>query len=895
MSDSVELKWHALEAEEVLKRVEGRKEGLTEGEAGERLAKYGPNEIKKEKTTPAWKIFVEQFKNVLMVLLIGAAAFSFLIGEALDAIVILAIVVASAALGFTQEHRSEKAVQMLKKLAAPTATIIREGKEKAVSSNVIVPGDIVVLRAGDRVPADIRLLEVFNLKLDEASLTGESQPLDKKIDPVPEDKIINDRTDMTYSGTIVTYGRALGVAVATGMKTEFGKIAGTVQAEKKTETPLERRMGSIGKWLTLFALGVCVIVIVLGLMKGVEVFTMILTGISLAVAAVPEALPVVVTGALAIGMYEMAKRRAIVRRLPAVETLGSTSIICSDKTGTLTKGEMTVRKVYADGKFVDVSGVGYEPKGAFSIEGAPIDPTKNDTLNKLLMAAVLCNDAKYYYEGDRCTVTGDTTEGALLILAAKAGITESTLKHKRVNEIPFTSERKRMTTVHRLQDVKNHIVAIKGATELVLERCKLIAKEGKAFELTPEERAKISAINERMASDALRVLALAYKEEAAIPEKLDEKEFEKDFIFLGLVGMIDPPRDEVKDALKLCNDAGIKAVMITGDHKLTAVAVAKELGIINDRNDMVLTGAELEKIPDEEFEKIVEDVKVYARVSPEHKMKIVKALKKKGYVVAMTGDGINDATALRMSDIGVAMGITGTEVTKETADMVLADDNFASIVSAVSEGRRIFDNIKKYLAYLLRCNLAEIGVLLVGTIMAIPLPLTAIQLLWVNLTTDGLPALALGVDPAELDVMKRKPRPLKGSLMSKEEMILYFVVLPIILTAALLFNFTWALANESEVEARTQILTVMIVCELLIALSCHNLKRSIFRTGLFTNKFLWIAVGISFIMQLIILYVPFLHAPFDITYPSLQDWLFAAVTGAGIFLFAEGSKKFVPD
>jgi Ca2+-transporting ATPase len=894
MSEPQETKWHALEVEEALKAIGGRKEGLTEGEAGERFTKYGPNEIKKEKATPLWKIFVEQFKNVLIILLLVATAFSFLVGEPLDAVVILAIVIASASLGFTQEYRSEKAVQLLKKLAAPVATIVRDGKERTVSSSNIVPGDIIVLHAGDRVPADLRLLEVFNLKIDEASLTGESLPVGKKTDQVSADKIINDRTNIAFSGTVVTYGRGLGVAVATGMNTEFGKIAGIVQAEEKTETPLERRMNAFAKWLVLFMLAICVVVVVLGIVKGVPPFTMILTGISLAVAAVPEALPAVVTGALAIGMYEMAKKRAIVRKLPAVETLGSTSIICSDKTGTMTKGEMTVSRIYLDGRFVDVSGVGYEPKGSFSVEGKPIDPEKSDTLYQLLKAAFLCNDSKLYQESGKWIVTGDTTEGALTVVAAKAGITESTLKHKRINEIPFTSERKRMTTVccslHALPETENKLVAIKGAPEIVLDRCKMIAKEGKALELTAEERKKVSAVNERMASEGLRVLALAYKEEEEVPEKLDEKTFETNFLFLGLAGMIDKAREEVKDALRLCRNAGIKVVMITGDHKLTAVAVAKELGMVDEENNMVLTGAELEKISDEEFDKIVESVKIYARVSPEHKMRIVKALKNKGYVVAVTGDGINDAIALKNSDIGVAMGITGTEVTKEVADMVLADDNFATIVSAVREGRRIFDNIKKYLAYLLRCNITELGVLLVGTLMAIPLPLTAIQLLWVNLTTDGLPALALGVDPPEADLMNRNPRPRKAGITSRRETLVYFVIAPIILTIILLLNFTWSLGNESEVEARTQLLTVMIVCELLMALSCRSLRHPIIKAGPFANKFLLIAVAISFLMQLFVLYVPSMYGPFDITQPSLQDWLLAAISGAVIFGLVETLK-----
>lgn len=707
--------WHTLEPDAVLQNIGSNRDGLSEQEVKGRREKYGINEIRREKKISPLKLFIEQFENILIILLLAATAFSLLVGEVLDAVVIFAIVIASAGLGFIEEFRSENAVQLLKQLAAPTVTLIREGKEQVVPSSDIVPGDIVVLRVGDKVPADIRLIEVFNLKIDEAPLTGESLPVEKNVTVLPENTVIPDMTNMSFSGTVVTYGRGLGVVVSTGMKTEFGKIAKTVQEEQKTETPLERRMNTISKTLISFMLCVCALVAFFGIIRGYAILDMILWGISLAVAAVPEALPAVVTGSLAVGMYEMARRKAIIRRLPAVETLGGTSIICSDKTGTMTKGEMTVRRMYVEDKVIEVSGAGYEPKGAFYIDGQEIDSKKSEGLLRLLKASALCNDAKLANEKGKWMVIGDTTEGALLVVAAKAGIYVEKLNQGRVNEIPFTSERKRMTTIHVVPEFDKKLVLMKGAPEVVLEKCSRVFMNGKSTLLSQEKKKGILEVNEKMASDALRNLALAYREEIDVPDDLDE-EFERNFIFLGLVGMIDPPRPEVKEALKLCDNAGIKVVMITGDHKLTAVAVAKELGIVKDDNSLILTGAELERMPEEDFDKIVENVKVYARVSPEHKMRIVKALKEKGHIVAMTGDGINDAAALKMADIGISMGITGTEVTKETSDMILADDNFATIVNAVKEGRRIFDNIKKYLVYLLQCNLAEIATMLVATL-----------------------------------------------------------------------------------------------------------------------------------------------------------------------------------
>ncbi|MEM0076845.1 MAG: cation-translocating P-type ATPase [Thermoproteota archaeon] len=889
----LEYVWHALPIEKVFEILKTRKEGLTQEEAKERLSLYGFNEIEKEKEKSVLLLFVQQFNNPLILLLIVATLFSALIGEVLDAAVILVVVLASAGLGFVEEYRSEKAIQLLKKLTLPETHVIRNGKETSIPTREVVVGDIIILRSGDRVPADLRLIETFNLRIDESSLTGESIPVEKFATILSADTLLFDRVNMAYSGTLVTYGRGTGVVVATGMNTEFGKVAKIVQAEEEVETPLERRMNTIGKWLIAFSLSVCGVVAFLGILRGNPLIEMILWGISLAVAAVPEALPAVVTGSLAIGMYEMAKRKAIVKRLPAVETLGCTSVICSDKTGTMTKGEMTVKKIYVSGKFFDVSGSGYEPKGSFYFYNEKVDLNQERDLYLLLKFAALCNDAKLIYENKVWRIIGDTTEGALVVAARKAGITEEELNvYKRVNEIQFTSERKRMTTIHVAPEGEKLVAIMKGAPEVVVTKCNYVIENGNIKILTEEKMAEILKVNENMAEVGLRNIAVAYKEEKKLPEELNEEEFERNFIFLGVLGILDPPREEVKEAIQLCKDAGIDVVMITGDHKLTAETIAKELNLVGDENNIVLTGADLEKIDEVELSKIAEKVKIYARVSPEHKMKIVAALKRKGHIVAMTGDGINDAPALKMADIGVAMGITGTEVTKETADVVLADDNFATIVSAVKEGRRIFDNIKKYLTYLLRCNIAEILFMLVSTLIGLPLPLTAVQLLWVNLTTDGLPAIALGIEPAEEDVMKRKPRSLKESIFTKKDVLLYFIFIPAMITLFLLSLFLWSLSNESLIEARTQALTAMILIELLMAISSHSLSKPIIKAKPFSNKFLWYAVFSSLLLQLLILYIPFLHPAFDVTYPSAQDWLLAILSSLVVFATVEFFKAF---
>jgi Ca2+-transporting ATPase len=886
-------------------------QGLTTQEANERLAKYGPNSLKKEKGTSAWKILAGQFTDILMIILLIATALSIAVGEITDAVIILIIVFASAALGFTQEYRSEKAVEALKKMTAPTASVLRDGKEARIPADQLVPGDIIVLYAGDKVPADARLIEAYTLKDDEAPLTGESNPVQKSSETLPEATQLNDRDNMVYSGTVVVYGRGKAIVTETGMNTEFGKIAQMVQSAPTEETPLEKRLSGVGKWIGILCITVAASVGIVGVVvEGRPILDMVLWAVSLAVAAVPEALPAIVTGALAIGMYRMAKVNAIVKRLPAVETLGSCSVICSDKTGTMTKGEMTVRNIYVNDQAIKVTGIGYAPEGEFQLNDKAITPDSN--LKALLKASVLCNDSGLEKDSQsgKWIVKGDPTEGALVVTAQKAGISkaELDLAQPRVFEVPFSSERKRMTTIHT--DDTKRIAYMKGAPEMVIERCNKILLSGKVVAFTEENRARYFKITEDLAKQALRNLAFAYKELPMDGEFTEE--MEQDFVFIGIMSMIDPPRPEVRDAIAICKKAGIRVVMITGDHKLTATAVGKELKLIDENHaeEQVVTGEQLEKMSDEQLGDIVEKTVIYARVAPEHKVRIVKAWKAKNQVVAMTGDGVNDAPALKMSDIGVAMGISGTEVSKEAASMVLSDDNFASIVKAVREGREIFENIKKYLTYLLQCNIMEILVMFFAVVMVpylaawlspgsdpvtvgdAAIALTAVQLLWMNLVTDGLPAIALGVDPGDPDLMDRKPRKPDESVFSRDVKV-YLGGMSVLMSAILLVTFFMHAPWTSEfhlLEARTQLLTAMIVMELVVALCMRSLKYPLYKVGPFKNKFLWAAILASFGLQLVILYVPGLQPLFDVHQPELIDWAVAALSGAIVFATIEIGK-----
>ncbi len=892
--------WHSKKSEQVLDELKVGPEGLDEQEVQNRLAKYGYNElIAKKKTTPL-QIFLSQFKDVFVIMLLVATAVSFAIGENIDGAIIATIVILNSIVGFITEYRSEKAIEAMKKLTAPKARVIRGGNEIIVPAKEIVPGDIVLFEAGDRVPADARLLEVVNLKADEAILTGESAAVNKNLAVINKQASIADRKNSVFMATHMTYGRGKAVVTSTGMNTEFGKIAEMVQTMDVEESPLKQKLERFAKKLGIIIVIVSALIFaielyeifVIGLAPSADPLANILeafeTAIALAVSAVPEGLPAVVTTSLALGARELTKKNAIIRRLSSAETLGATTIICSDKTGTLTKGEMTVRKIFVNSKMIDVTGAGYASKGDFLENGASINFSNHKELKLLLEAGTLCSTASYDGKG----IIGDTTEGALIVAAAKAGIIKKTMESQfpRVHEIPFTSERKLMTTVH--QTSKNKLVAYtKGAPEIILSRCKKVYVDGKIRDLSKQDTQIILDSNEKMATNALRVLGIAYQDLSNVDlENVAQKTTEENLIFLGLTGMIDPPRDEAKEANLKCRTAGIRTIMITGDHKLTAVAIAKELEMI--QNDKVLTGAEIDNLSDIEFDTVVEDVSVYARVSPEHKLRIVKVLQKKGEIVAMTGDGVNDAPALKQADIGIAMGITGTDVTREAADMVLADDNFATIVTAVEGGRGIYDNIRKFSFFLLRSNFDELGIIGLFALMGLELPLTAGMILWLNLMTDGGPALALTMDPPEDDLMNRPPRkPNEGILHGRIFSIIVTFILQFTLTGGLFYWQYYILGQPLE-YARTMAFMRATLQELFIVWNCRSEKRNAFRVGFFSNKFLLIAVLVSAAITVALPFIPVLGPGIGLfeTVPIVNpvDWaIIIGASASGLLILPE--------
>jgi len=864
-------KWFRLPAEEVLSRLNTSLNGLTEEEAKRRLELYGFNEISERKKRGALDIFIDQFKSILVLLLVVSTIVSFILGEIKDAVAILVIVVINAILGFVQEYRAEKSVEMLKKLAAPKATVIRNGIERVIPAREVVLGDIIVLKAGDRVPADARIIEAMNLRVDESILTGESVPVDKISEPIDAESLqIGDMKNMVFMGTLVTYGRGKAVVTATGPRTVFGKIAEAVQKEEKEVTPLQRRMEHLGRVLVAVVTLLTIIVFLDEYFFGTDLFEAFMTSVSLAVSAVPEGLPAVVTVTLALGVQRMAKRNAIVRRLSAVEGLGSVTVICTDKTGTITKNEMTVVRVYVDFKEIEVTGSGYIPAGKFVYNGSQINPLSSSTLKKLLEVCLLCNDAKLVREKNEWKIIGDPTEGALVVLAAKAGLDKRSLEEKwpRVDEVPFDSQRKRMTTIH-LSNGKREAF-MKGAPEVVLPLCDRIMVNGEVREITPSDVEKILKKAADLANRALRVLAVAYRE---LDEGTPKNKVESHMIFLGLVGMIDPPRPEVKKAVVLAKQAGVKVIMVTGDHKSTAVAIAKEVGIIEGDDFLALTGEDLDRMSDEELFKIVDKVSVYARVSPEHKLRIVKLLKKKGHIVAMTGDGVNDAPSVKLADIGIAMGQRGSDVTREVADIVLADDNFVTIVAAIEEGRGIYENIRKFLRLLLSANWDEILVVFTCTMIDLPIPFTPIQILWINLLTDGLPALALGLDPPEPGIMKRPPRDPNEPVYKDMEV---FIAASVILALfAWITPFWLALITGRNLdEARSIAFTQAVLFELMLSFNCRSETEYVFKNLklLLANKYLILAVISSLILQLAVIYVPFMQYVFK-TWPlTLSDW-----------------------
>ncbi len=884
--------------------------GLSSEEAQSRLQQNGYNELAERPRSGFMQMLLGQFNNFLVIILIIAAVVSLLLGEMVDAVAILVIVVLNAVVGVVQESKAEAALAALKKMSAPNAQVIRDGHQITIPSRELVSGDVVFLEAGNYIPADMRLVESYNLKIEEASLTGESVPVEKDATLVLEKDIpIGDRHNSVYMSTIVTYGRGKGIVRAIGMQTQIGLIAEMLQSYEDEQTPLQKKLDQLAKVLGIVCLSVCAIIFLYGIIRDTHIGTiaqegiaayfiaekkdiieLFMTAVSLAIAAVPEGLPAVVTICLALGMQKMIRRNALIRKLPAVETLGCASVICSDKTGTLTQNEMTIVQLWANEKKMTITGEGYNPVGDFFIGNNATDPHEDYVVSFLLTGGLLCNDAilEESGEGDvekTWRIVGDPTEGALIVAAAKAGLWRKEIEGAlpRIMEVPFDSDRKRMSTIHEIKDpailpvksvqLPNYITLVKGAPDIVLDLCDYIMHEGEMLKLTDEKRQEILAVNNYMASQALRVLSVACRPMNEKPATHEYEKIECNLTFMGLVGMMDPARPEVKDAVKIAKGAGLKTVMITGDYKDTAEAVAKEIGI-RSSDGLVLTGRDLDRMSEEELAKVIHKVDVCCRVSPQHKTKIVDAFKARNYVVAMTGDGVNDAPALKRANIGVAMGITGTDVTKETADMVLTDDNFASIISAIEEGRIIYSNIRKFVFYLISCNIGEILIIFLAMLFGMPSPLKPVQLLLLNLVTDGAPALALGMEKGDPDIMKRPPRPTKEPVINWE-MQIGTVVQAVIMTAAVLlaYYFGRKLYPDSPQHAQTIAFATLCLSELVRAFTARSEHYGVFSIGVFTNKWMTWAVCGSALVVFLTIYVPFLQPIFDTVPLNLMDWL----------------------
>ncbi|HEY5736721.1 MAG TPA: cation-translocating P-type ATPase, partial [Nitrososphaeraceae archaeon] len=852
-------------------------------------------------------IFIRQLKDPMVLILFVATFISFVLGEIIDGIIIVAILIMTTIIGFIQEFRSEKAIDALMKMTATTCRVLRDNKEKIMETKYLVPGDIIVLYPGDKIPADSYIIEAYNLEANEALLTGESLPIEKMQTVLPEETHIQDRKNILYAITTIVNGRGKAVIFETGSNTEIGKITTVVQGITTQKTPFELKIKHTVKLLSLSMLIIVGIVFVISLIRSLPVLDILIWSISLAVAAIPEALPAIITTSLTIGAYRMAKKNALIRRLPAVETLGSTTIICSDKTGTLTKGEMTVKQVYIyDNHFIEVTGVGYNTKGNLLFN---LSINKND-LMLLVKCAVLCNDAKIeLLQDDTIKMFGDTTEIALLIFAKKVGITKDELSnlYPRLREIPFTAERKMMTTIHHRSDKtkkEEYEVFAKGAPRVILNHCDRVLKDGRFLPLTDKIKDHIISINHKMASEGLRVLALATTNiEVEIDQILADKNTNNnnnDFLFLGLVGIIDPPRKEVKDAVSQCKTSGINVVMITGDQKFTALAIAKEIGIVNkyetDIEKVIVSGQELDEINFDSLNKKnkLNDIKIYSRVLPEQKLKIVQTLKNNGHIVAVTGDGVNDAPALKAANIGIAMGITGTDVAKESSSMILADDNFATIVSAIQEGRRIFDNIKKYLVYLLSANISEILILTFAVVMGWPFPLLAKHILYINLATDGSPAIALSMEPSEPDIMRRKPRNPNETIFFGVKK--WLIPIPIILATVTLFLF-WNTLNvngwDSEygiAKARTITFALIVLFELFFAFSCRSFRHNVHKLGFLSNKLLIYSLLGEISLIIFIMNYPPLQEIFDLVPLAFSDWIIVILLGTTGLIYSETIK-----
>ena len=885
--------WHTLPEDDALSRLSSGRSGITSSEAKSRLEKDGPNELTMQKGTSPIIIFLSQFKDLMVIILIIATIISAALEEYIDSIVILIILILNAIIGFSQEYKAEKAIMALQALAAPNATVIRNGKELSVPARDLVVGDIVLLQTGYMVPADCRLIEAINLKVNESSLTGESKAVNKNADKVCDKKsFLGDRFNMVFSSTTVEYGRGMAIVIATGMGTEIGHIADMIRKVEFEPTPLQLKLEKLGKQIGVAILAICALVFMVEFIRsdGENVLNILLVSVSLAVAAIPEGLPAVVTISLAIGLQRMLKKKALIRRLPAVETLGSTTVICSDKTGTLTRGVMNIKRVRTLDRSYEVEGEGYEPVGEFSAGGEIIDPGSDVTLKQVLMTGALCNDSKLIQEDEQWLIKGDSTEGAFLVAAQKAGFGPNLLneEYPRIAENPFDSERKYMSTINK-NISGQFMVFAKGATDRLLSLCARKLEGGTVQPLTDNDIQRIHKMNDEMASNAYRVLALAYKESS---DEIESKNAESNLIFIGLVGMIDAPRKEAIQAIQECKNAGIHVVMITGDHKLTAMSIAKQMGIAS-KDSLTLTGVELDKMSEKDLFDIVERVSVYARVSPEHKMKIVDAWKKHGQIVAMTGDGVNDAPALKMADVGIAMGITGTDVSKEAAEMVLTDDNFASIVGAVEEGRRCFDNIRKFIKYTLTSNSGEIWVMLSGPFLGMGLVLLPLQILWINLVTDGLPGLALAFEPSEKETMKRSPYHPEENIIDKR-MKYHIVWVGLLMGIISLGIGFWVWRGEADPATntmwQTMIFTTLTLSQMGHVMAIRSGRESLFTVGIFSNMKLIGAVLLTFILQLMVIYMPFMQEIFKTVALPLDVLIICLVLSTVVFWGVELEK-----
>lgn len=874
--------WHTLKTHETVVALSTDPErGLSEEEAYRRFLEVGPNQLQGVEPEPWWRLLVGQFADFMVLVLLGATAVSFVLGEVGDALTIVAIVIMNAVLGFLQEYRAERSVETLKQLTAPVARVVRDGAVLLVDARSLVPGDVVVVEAGDRVAADLRLLEAFALEADEAPLTGESHPVAKHVDALPDPRVPpGDRKNLLYMGTAVTRGRGRGVVTVTGMATEMGQIAHLIETAGEDQTPLQRRLEHLGKILVMLSLGIVLVVVLTGLLRGEPLYQMFLTGVSLAVAAIPEGLPAIVTIALALGVQRMIRAHAIVRRLPAVETLGCTTVICSDKTGTLTKNQMTVTEVYTTG------GTYVRPTAGHA--AGPGTPGDSEDVRRALEVGVLASSAVLtgsagQYGGPEGQ--GDPTELAILwglVEMAGGDPAELTGSHAVVGEVPFESERRRMA-VARVNRQHQRFVYVKGAPDVIIPRCRLLASRGEVMPLDAGRRQQALLVNDRMAGDALRVLAVAYR---PLRQQDPEAHWDEDLVFVGLLGMMDPPRPEAIDAVQQCQRAGVRTVMITGDHPKTAAAIACQMGLARG-TPAIMTGRELDLLNDADLVRQVDSIDVFARVSPPHKLRVVRALKQRGHVVAMTGDGVNDAPAVKEADIGIAMGISGTDVTKEASAMILTDDNFATIVRAVREGRAIYDNIRKFIRYLLSCNVGEVLVMFLAAFLGLPLPLLPIQILFVNLVTDGLPAMALGVDGAAPGVMERPPRKPGESIFARG-LGGRIAVRGVLIGLATLAVFGWALtgAGMGLREARTMALATLIMSQLFHVFDARAEDRNFLEVGVFSNLWAVLAVLSSVLMLLAVIYIPGLRELFKTDPLTWSDWIVVVLASSFIQIAA---------